>query len=60
MDQLHRGWIEYLRKNKVDVLPDVLMNAGGVTVSYLEWVQNQNDNYLTKSEVLKSLDKRAV
>lgn len=47
-----------LEENKVDVLPDVLMNAGGVTVSYLEWVQNQNDNYLAKSEVLKSLDKR--
>ena len=47
-----------LEENQVDVLPDVLMNAGGVTVSYLEWVQNQNDNYLSKAEVLDSLDKR--
>ena len=47
-----------LEENNVDVLPDVLMNAGGVTVSYLEWVQNQNDHYLSKEEVLNSLDKR--
>lgn len=28
-------------KNEVIVLPDILANAGGVTVSYFEWVQNQ-------------------
>ena len=28
-------------KNDVIVLPDILANAGGVTVSYFEWVQNQ-------------------
>lgn len=30
-----------LRRNEVIILPDVLANAGGVTVSYFEWVQNQ-------------------
>mmetsp|Transcript_8498 Transcript_8498/g.20889 ORF Transcript_8498/g.20889 Transcript_8498/m.20889 type:complete len:518 (-) Transcript_8498:35-1588(-) len=31
---------EILLKNGVAVLPDMLMNAGGVVVSYFEWVQN--------------------
>jgi glutamate dehydrogenase (NAD(P)+) len=30
---------EILRENGVTVLPDILANAGGVTVSYFEWVQ---------------------
>lgn len=32
---------EILRKQSVIVVPDILANAGGVTVSYLEWVQNR-------------------
>ena len=31
---------EILARNGITVLPDILANAGGVTVSYLEWVQN--------------------
>ena len=31
---------EILHKNGVLVIPDILANAGGVTVSYFEWVQN--------------------
>lgn len=31
---------EYLAKNGVLVLPDIFMNAGGVTVSYFEWTKN--------------------
>ena len=29
-----------LRERGIDVVPDILANAGGVTVSYYEWVQN--------------------
>ena len=35
---------EILRENGVTILPDILANAGGVTVSYFEWVQGL-DNY---------------
>jgi glutamate dehydrogenase (NAD(P)+) len=38
------GADEILRDNGVTVLPDILSNAGGVTVSYFEWVQGL-DNY---------------
>jgi glutamate dehydrogenase (NAD(P)+) len=38
------GADEMLRNNGVTILPDILANAGGVTVSYFEWVQGL-DNY---------------
>ena len=33
---------EVLKRKGINVLPDVLVNAGGVTVSYFEWVQNRS------------------
>jgi glutamate dehydrogenase (NAD(P)+) len=51
---------EILQKNDVIVLPDVLANAGGVTVSYFEWVQNQQyfhwDLERTRNELAKTLN----
>ena len=47
-----------LWKNGVLVLPDILANAGGVTVSYFEWVQNNYNYYWTEDEVNKRLDQK--
>lgn len=47
---------EYFVKNNIFVIPDFLCNAGGVTCSYFESVQNDMNFYWTKEEVLQRLD----
>ena len=46
---------DILEKNGVIVIPDILANAGGVTVSYFEWVQNRQGFYWTEEEVQHKL-----
>ena len=48
---------EILRDNGVTVLPDILANAGGVTVSYFEWVQGLQNFFWSLSEVNDELQK---
>jgi glutamate dehydrogenase len=47
---------EVFKRNGVFVIPDFLCNAGGVTTSYFESVQNDMNYYWTKDEVLQRLD----
>jgi glutamate dehydrogenase (NAD(P)+) len=49
---------DILYKNGVYVIPDFLCNAGGVTVSYFEQVQNAYDYYWDVDEVYGKLDKK--
>jgi len=47
---------EILNKNGVLVVPDILANAGGVTVSYFEWVQDRAGFFWRESEVNERLE----
>lgn len=56
------GADEVLARKGVFVLPDIMANAGGVTVSYFEWVQNQQYYSWSEAEVngkLEQVMKRA-
>ncbi|MGC8581393.1 MAG: Glu/Leu/Phe/Val family dehydrogenase [Thermoplasmata archaeon] len=47
---------EIFYKKNILVIPDFLANAGGVTVSYFEWVQNTNGYYWPEDRVYQELD----
>ncbi|MHB8917022.1 MAG: Glu/Leu/Phe/Val family dehydrogenase, partial [Desulfocucumaceae bacterium] len=47
-------------EREITVIPDILANAGGVVVSYFEWVQGLQNFYWTKDEVNRQLRRRMV
>jgi glutamate dehydrogenase/leucine dehydrogenase len=49
-----------LNERGVFVVPDILANAGGVTVSYFEWVQNLHREQWTEEEVNSKLERKMV
>jgi len=46
---------DILEKKKTFIIPDILCNAGGVAVSYLEWVQNRMGYYWSRERVQQDL-----
>lgn len=46
---------ETLEKNKIMVVPDILANAGGVIVSYFEWVENKSGLKIKEEELVERL-----
>jgi len=49
---------EILKEKETLVIPDILANAGGVMVSYLEWVQNLQRFFFSEEEVLAKTEKK--
>jgi glutamate dehydrogenase (NAD(P)+) len=51
---------QMLHERGVFVVPDILANAGGVTTSYFEWVQNRHGYYWELDDVNARLEKKMV
>src|SRR5581483_7985661 len=51
---------DILFERGIMVLPDILANAGGVTVSYFEWVQDLQENFWEEDEINERLKKKMI
>ena len=51
---------EILRRRGITVIPDILANAGGVTVSYFEWVQNLQQFHWKHTKVNNELERKMM
>lgn len=51
---------EILNKRGIFTVPDILANAGGVTVSYFEWIQNLHREHWSEGEVNRKLEEKMV
>jgi glutamate dehydrogenase (NAD(P)+) len=51
---------DILRERQITVVPDVICNAGGVTVSYFEWVQDMASYFWSEAEINERLDKLMI
>ncbi|VVB86586.1 Glutamate dehydrogenase [uncultured archaeon] len=47
-------------QKEIMLIPDALANAGGVVVSYFEWIQNLNNDYWEEDKVLERLKKTMI
>jgi glutamate dehydrogenase (NAD(P)+) len=56
----YAGAADIFEQRGITVVPDILANAGGVTVSYFEWVQNRQHFKWELSRVRKELDRIMV
>ena len=54
------GATKILSERGILLVPDVLASAGGVTVSYFEWVQNNQGYYWTEEEVNEKLREKLI